>query len=65
VPPGRFAGCFRVRSECEWAGFFHSVWDSWWQPAVPILGMVRSREVGKPFTMELVSYGLSGALSEL
>ncbi len=64
VPAGRFVGCFRVRSHAEWAGV-HGVWDSWWHPAVPISGMVRSLRVDEPFTMELVGYGLTGAVSEL
>jgi hypothetical protein len=63
VPAGQFASCYRVRSDAEWAGF-HAVSDSWWHPAVPISGMVRSLGVDKPFTIELVAYGLTGAVSE-
>ena len=63
VPAGRFTGCYRVRTDAQWAGF-RSVSDSWSHPAVPLSGMVRSKGVDKPTTMELVAFGTSGAASE-
>jgi len=41
-----------------------SVADTWSHPAVPLTGTVRSQGVDRPFTMELVAFGLSGATSE-
>jgi hypothetical protein len=38
---------------------------SWSHPAVPLSGMVRSVGIDRPNTMELVAFGLSGAVSEL
>lgn len=64
VPAGNFDGCFRARSDVQW-GPWRSVADSWSHAAVPISGAVRSKGVDKPFTMELVAFGLSGAKSEL
>jgi hypothetical protein len=64
VPAGRFDGCFKARSEVSW-GPWSSVSDSWSHPAVPLSGLVRSHGVDKPFEMELVSFGLSGATSEM
>jgi hypothetical protein len=64
VPAGRFDGCFRTRTEAQWGGW-KSVNDSWSHTAVPISGMVKSQGVDKPFTMELVAFGLTGATSEL
>lgn len=63
VPAGRFSGCYRVRTDAQWAGF-RSVSDSWSHPSVPLSGMVRSKGVDKPTTMELVAFGTSGAISE-
>jgi hypothetical protein len=63
VPAGNFSGCYRVRTDAQWAGF-RSVSDSWSHPSVPLSGMVKSKGVDKPTTMELVAFGLSGAVSE-
>jgi len=63
VPAGNFTGCFRARVDAQWAGF-RSVSDAWSHPAVPLSGMVKSKGVDKPTTMELVAFGLSGAVSE-
>lgn len=64
VPAGQFASCYKARADVQW-GPFRSVSDSWAHPAVPISGVVRSVGVDKPFTMELVAFGLSGATSEM
>jgi hypothetical protein len=63
VPAGQFAACFRTRTDAQWAGY-RTVSDSWTHSAVPISGLVRSQGVDKPYTMELVAYGLSGATSQ-
>jgi hypothetical protein len=63
VPAGRFDGCFRIRSEAQW-GPWKSTADSWSHPAVPLAGTVRSQGVDHPFTMELTSFGLSGATDD-
>ena len=60
VPAGRFDGCVRARSEAQW-GPWKSTADSWRHPAVPLSGLVRSQGVDRPFTMELVAFGMSGA----
>ncbi|HVY36645.1 MAG TPA: hypothetical protein VHM31_01885 [Polyangia bacterium] len=60
VPAGRFDGCFHARSSAQW-GPWKSVADSWSHPAVPINGVVRTQGVDRPFTMELVAYGTTGA----
>ena len=64
VPAGRFDGCFKARTDAQW-GPYRSVSDGWAHPSVPLSGMVRSQGVDKPFTMELVAFGLSGAVAEL
>ena len=63
VPAGRFDGCYRVRSDAQW-GPFRTTSDSWAHPAVPLSGTVRSLGVDKPYTMELVAFGTTGATSE-
>lgn len=63
VPAGRFESCFKARTEAKW-GPWSNVSDAWAHPAVPLSGTVRSQGVDKPFTMELVAFGTSGARSE-
>jgi hypothetical protein len=63
VPAGRFDGCYRARSEAQW-GPWKSVADSWSHPAVPLSGAVRSQGIDKPFTMDLVAFGLTGATDD-
>ena len=63
VPAGRFDACFKTRSEAQW-GMWRSTADGWSHPAVPVSGLVRSQGLDKPFTMELVAFGLTGAVSE-
>jgi hypothetical protein len=64
APAGRFAGCFHGRSEAQF-GPWSMVSTAWSHPAVPISGLVRSQGVDKPYSMELVAFGLTGAQSEL
>ena len=63
VPAGRFDGCVRARSEGQW-GPWKSTADSWRHPAVPLSGIVRSQGIDRPFTMELVAFGMSGATAD-
>ena len=60
VPAGRFDGCYRARNEAQW-GPWSSMTDSWRHPAVPLSGVVRSQGVDRPFTVELVAFGTTGA----
>jgi hypothetical protein len=64
VPAGNFAGCFKMRTDAQW-GPWKSAATSWSHPAVPLSGMVRSEGIDRPSTMELVAFGLTGAVSEL
>jgi hypothetical protein len=63
APAGKFAGCFKARTDASW-GPWHSANTSWSHAAVPISGLVRSEGIDKPTTMELVDFGLTGAVSE-
>jgi hypothetical protein len=63
-PAGRFAGCYRGRTEATF-GPWTMTTDGWSHTSVPISGLVKSQGVDKPFTMELVAFGLTGAQSEL
>ena len=63
VPAGRFDGCVRARSDAQW-GPWKTTADSWRHPAVPLSGLVRSQGIDRPFTMELVAFGSSGAVAD-
>jgi hypothetical protein len=63
VPAGRFEGCYRIRADAQW-GPWRSLADSWRHPAVPLSGLVRSQGVDRPFTMDLVAFGTTGATSD-
>jgi hypothetical protein len=62
VPAGRFAGCYKGRSQVSYAGF-KSAGIAWGHTAVPLSGMVRSQG-DKGETMELIGFGTTGAQSE-
>jgi hypothetical protein len=64
APAGTFPGCYKARTDASW-GPWSSASMSWSHPAVPLSGMVRSVGIDRPNTMELVAFGLSGAVSEL
>ena len=64
VPAGKFTGCFKMRSDAQW-GPWKTSSTSWSHSAVPLSGMVRSEGIDHPSTMELIAFGLSGAVSEL
>lgn len=61
---GKFAGCFKVRSEANF-GPFHAASISWSHPAVPINGLVKTTGIDHLATMELVAFGEKGAVSEI
>jgi hypothetical protein len=63
VPAGTFAGCYRARTDATW-GPWHTANTSWSHAAVPLSGLVKSQGIDKPTTMELVDFGLTGAVSE-
>ena len=63
VPAGTFAGCFRARTDASW-GPYHTANTSWSHAAVPLSGLVKSQGIDKPTSMELVDFGLTGAVSE-
>jgi hypothetical protein len=62
VSAGRFAGCYKGRSEVSFAGF-KSASVAWGHTAVPLSGMVRSQGE-KGDVIELVGFGTSGATSD-
>jgi hypothetical protein len=63
TPAGRFAGCFRARTDAAW-GPWHAASTSWSHAAVPLNGLVKSQGVERPNSMELIAFGLGGAVSE-
>ncbi len=63
APAGTFKGCYKAHSKAQW-GPWKSEADSWSHPAVPINGLVHSKGTDKKFEMELLAYGLTGAVSE-
>ena len=63
-PAGTFPGCYKARTDASW-GPWKTASMSWSHPQVPLSGMVKSVGIDRPNTMELVAFGLSGAISEL
>ncbi len=63
VPAGTFAGCYRARTDATW-GPWHTATASWSHTAVPVSGLVKSQGIDKPTSMQLVDFGLTGAVSE-
>jgi hypothetical protein len=64
VPGGHFIGCYRVETQGPW-GPLQTPSDVCSHPSVPLSGVVRAQPLGKPGLIELVSFGVSGAESEL
>ena len=64
VPAGTFASCYKQRTTVSFVGISRTS-DTWAHPAVPMSGTVKSVGVDKPFTMELVGFGLTGASSSI
>lgn len=63
APAGSFAGCYKARTKTQWGPWKREA-DSWCHPAVPINGLVRGKGTDGKFAMELLAYGLTGAVSE-
>jgi hypothetical protein len=63
VPAGTFARCFKTRTDVRW-GAWSTASTSWSHPAVPISGLVKGVGIDKPTTMELVDFGVTGAVSQ-
>lgn len=64
VPAGSFAACYRRKTTVSFAGMSRTS-DSWAHPDVPLSGAVKSVGVDKPFSMELVAFGETGARSAM
>lgn len=63
VPGGTFAQCFKAKTDAAW-GPFKSSSMVWAHSEVPISGTVKTEGLDKPFSMELVQFGESGAKSD-
>ena len=64
VPAATFRGAYKRQQKTDVAeGSPDQV--VWLHPAVPISGVVKSEEVGKPGKTELLTWGASGAKSEM
>ena len=64
VPAGKFASCYKQRTTVSLVGISRTS-DTWAHPEVPMSGTVKSVGVDKPFTMELIAFGLTGATSSI
>jgi hypothetical protein len=66
VPAGRFQGAMRVKQKEKIMGFESST-TSWHHSSVPVTTMVKMEGTfqGKPTSLELVEYSLTGAESKL
>ncbi|MCC6663901.1 MAG: hypothetical protein IT375_09160 [Polyangiaceae bacterium] len=64
VPAATFRGAYKRQQKME-VGQTQSDQNVWIHPAVPISGVVKSEEIGKPAKTELVTWGTTGAKSEL
>jgi hypothetical protein len=64
VPAGTFRGCYKRQQKVA-TGKAAAESTVWLHPAVPITGLVKSEEIGKPNKTELLTYGTTGAKSEV
>ena len=64
VRAGRFIGCFKTQTAGAW-GPLNAPTLLCSHPSVPLSGVVQAQAVGGPGLLELVSFGVSGAASEL
>lgn len=64
VPAATFRGAYKRQQKIETKQASSDQWV-WIHPAVPISGVVKSEEVGKPNKTELLTWGTSGAKSEM
>lgn len=64
VPAATFRGAYKRIQKIETAKA-NSEQTVWLHPAVPISGVVKSEEIGKPNRTELLTWGATGAKSEM
>ncbi|MBI3200455.1 MAG: hypothetical protein HYZ29_02860 [Myxococcales bacterium] len=64
VPAATFRGAYKRQQKME-VGQAQSDQNVWIHPAVPISGVVKSEEIGKPAKTELITWGTTGAKSEM
>lgn len=64
VPAATFRGAYKREQKVETKQASSDQWV-WIHPAVPISGVVKSEEIGKPNKTELLTWGVSGAKSEM
>ncbi len=65
VGAGQFQGCHKIETSLSVAGLVFRA-NSWHHPALPMQGMVKAeRTDGTEGVMELVDFGLEGALSDV
>jgi hypothetical protein len=64
VAAGNFRGCGKFDTKVE-LGPFSQEATTWFHPAVPLSGSVKSAAPDGKWQMELVDYGLSGAVSRM
>jgi hypothetical protein len=64
VPAGAFTSCWKGIAPAGW-GPFPGRSTTWWHPAVPLSGLVRTQSLDQPTSLELVAFGDRGAVSEI
>ncbi|MBK7584233.1 MAG: hypothetical protein IPI67_29030 [Myxococcales bacterium] len=64
VPAATFRGAYKRQQKVETSQASSDQWV-WIHPAVPISGVVKSEEIGKPNKTELLTWGATGAKSEM
>jgi len=64
VPAATFRGAYKRQQKVESSQATSDQWV-WIHPAVPISGVVKSEELGKPNKTELLTWGTTGAKSEM
>jgi hypothetical protein len=64
TPAGHFIGCYSARVDDAW-GPLRAPAVLCAHPSVPLSGIVTAKAVGKPGSMELIGFGVTGADTEL
>jgi hypothetical protein len=64
VVAGNFMGSFKAQTDASW-GVWHAASTTWMHPTAPISGLVKSMELDKANSTELVGFGEIGATSEI
>lgn len=65
VPAGTFRGCAKFDARLDLAGLYSVQATTWFHPAVPLSGSVKSVSADGKWTTELLDYGLTGASSRM